>query len=89
MLLQLKHICPEHSLPGDHPTYHLSQVPVSKDLLFLSWVENKQQERTTAMDGSSSAMLILQGGCWQWKLSSGRQPLSLGSTAGCVVWGSR
>lgn len=44
---------------------------------------------TTAMEGSSSAMLILHGGCWQWKLSSGRQPLSPGSTAGCVVWGSR
>lgn len=45
--------------------------------------------RTTAMDGSSSAMLILWGGCWQWKLSSGIRQLSVTCTAGCVVWGSR
>lgn len=45
--------------------------------------------RTTAMDGSSSPMLILLGGCWQWKLSSGMEQLSANSTAGCVVWGSR
>lgn len=44
---------------------------------------------TTAMDGSNSPMLILLGGCWQWKLSSGIKKLSVNSTAGCVVWGSR
>lgn len=45
--------------------------------------------RTTAMDGSSSVMLILPGGCWQWKLSSGTGQRSAAATAGCVVWGSR
>lgn len=41
--------------------------------------------RTTAMDGSSSVMLILLGGCWQWKLSSGMELPAVHSTAGCVV----
>lgn len=45
--------------------------------------------RTTAMEGSSSPMRILLGGCWQWKLSSGMQRRSATSTAGCVVCGSR
>lgn len=34
-------------------------------------------------------MLILLGGCRQWKLSSAMKQLSVSSTAGCVVWGSR
>lgn len=75
-------------MPVKYPTYHHCLFPFwGKGQLRV--IGNKQQGRTTAMEGSSSAMLILQGGCWQWKLSSGRQLLSLGSTAGCVVWGSR
>lgn len=44
---------------------------------------------TAAMDGSSSQMCMRQGGCWQWYVSSGTWPSSHGSTAGCVVCGSK
>lgn len=47
------------------------------------------QKKPAAMDGSSSQMCMRQGGCWQWYVSSGTWPSSHGSTAGCVVCGSK
>lgn len=70
-----------HLLSGSAASAH--KLPHSQGT--MGW----SGERTTAMDGSSSPMLILLGGCWQWKLSSGIKKLSVNSTAGCVVWGSR
>lgn len=45
MLLQLKHICLEHRLPGDHPTYPVKQGPA------ISKLGRKQAAGTHHCDG--------------------------------------